>query len=155
LEFYKKEFPNTEVADECKFPEAPPGLAWRLNHLLWTSVKEWRVVRRYPDLLELDPTSKTNGKNLVWVFIVGCNSNGETCVWAAVLLGTGELKANFRFILYALVNIYGSKVMRAVALPSSDGDSKITDPIDEFIASGMLGGNRCRCFWHVVQLRGQ
>ena len=58
---------------------------------------------------------------------------------------TGELTLTFAWLLLALSQVYGSVVMQAVALTTSDGDEKIYKPIDSAIKTKVLGGRRARC----------
>jgi len=111
----------------------------------WTTLTEIKLIRRFPEMLEIDPTFKTNKHNWPWCFLVGCNSDKKTLLWGSALLGTGELTLTFAWLLLGLSQVYGSVVMQAVALTTSDGDEKIYKPIDSAIKTKVLGGRRARC----------
>jgi len=132
-------------------PSAPRDCTFQLKLLLWNTLSEIEVVRRFPDHMGIDPTFKTNGRSFPWVFIVGQDANGKTVLWGSSILGDGELPENFVWLVYVgLGSIYGDKIMLAVALSTSDGDAKIYNPIRSLIDQGKLGGTLARCFWHGV-----
>ncbi len=132
-------------------PTPPVGHRFQLDNLFWTTLQEVHAIRRTPEELQLDPTHKTNGRQLPWVFLVGKDSNGETILWGSSILGEGELTLNFAWLLdTALGAVYGASILLAVSLTVTDGDSKIFLPVRAAIELKQLGGVDARCFWHAV-----
>ncbi len=132
-------------------PTAPPGSNFQLDNLEWSRIAEIQEARRFPDQLGLDPTCKTNGRQLPLTFQVGQNSDGKTTLWGTALFGEGELSSNFMWLLEDGIGwIYGDEIMDAISITSSDGDFKIYTPAKSLIKRGKLGGQTARDLWHAV-----
>jgi hypothetical protein len=98
------------------------------------------AIRRTPLGLIIDPTAKTNGLGFPLANAVSFDSNDKTILWGFCLLGEGECKSAFRFLLNVLLCVYGLFVMTAVPLTTTDGDSNLYGPVDECISCNHLGG---------------
>jgi hypothetical protein len=140
---------SIDKADIAVLPNPPAGCVFKFNSLFWVSIEEALVIRRYPWLLQIDPTAKTNRRNIPFVPCVGADGNWQTACWGNSLLGEGERNIGFTWILSAIQIVHGQVVYQAIALIGSDGDEKIIQSIDTAIANGELQGKRNRCLWHL------
>jgi hypothetical protein len=135
--------------DHTPLPDPPPGMRFVMDAVFWTTIEDAKVIVRNPDGMQLDPTAKAVNGGIPWCFIVGEDGNKKTCLWGTSLLGTGEKRRNFAWLLTVLLYVYGKAVMRRVKVTVTDGDDKIYEPIDDAIAAGQLGGLRARCLFHL------
>ena len=107
-------------------------------------------VRRFPFVLQLDPTGSTNRDRLPFLHHVGADGDSKTVYWGASVLGSGELQKNFEWeIDVSMRHLYGPLLME-VCVTSTDGDDAIYTPVQNAIDQGRLGGKRVRCFYHLV-----
>ena len=131
-------------------PSAPAGFVFQFDLFFWNTLSEMKVIRRYPFVLQLDPTGSTNRSKLPFIHHVGADGNNKTAYWGASVLGSGELQRNFKWELdVGLAALYG-ELLQHVCVTSTDGDDAIYIPVDQTIESKRLGGKRVRCFYHLV-----
>jgi hypothetical protein len=112
----------------------------QLDSIMWNTISQAKLINRFPELMQIDPTAKTNDRNVPMMFIAGADGNKNTILWSTSFLGRGEIKESFTWSLDALTSLYGVQTLLRVALSLSDGDIKITEPIDIKLAANLLGG---------------
>ena len=134
------EISDMERAPVSMLPCPPDDHHFALVNLYWVPMDQALAIRRTPLGLIIDPTAKTNGLGFPLANAVSFDSNDKTILWGFCLLGEGECKSAFRFLLNVLLCVYGLFVMTAVPLTTTDGDSNLYGPVYECISCGYLGG---------------
>lgn len=122
----------------------------QLESVSWATTFQLDNCKRYPDILVLDATSKTNSQNRPLVLCTGMDGENKATKIMTSLLRS-ESRSSFHFVLFiSLLGIYGAEFTKSICLLLSDGDPQITDVIDELIRNKYFsdGAKRRRCFWH-------
>jgi hypothetical protein len=130
-------------------PQAPIGFRLQFQCAVWVSTIDAFMIRRFPELLQIDATAKTNNRGVPTVYATGVDGNWQTILWGTSVLGLGEKTLCFRWLLSALSTIHGPSCQRN-CLAISDGADVIIKPIAEARTSGVLGGDQGICSWHMI-----
>lgn len=131
-------------------PGAPVGSIFQFDLLFWNLLSAMQLIRRFPFVLQLDPTGSTNRDRLPFLHHVGADGDNKTAYWGASVLGSGELQTNFEWELdVSMYHLYGA-LLTQVCVTSTDGDPAIYGPVQNAIDQGRLGGKRARCYYHLV-----
>jgi hypothetical protein len=117
----------------------------------WISTAALDKVRRFPEVLSVDVTSKTNKEGRPLFKVQAIDGDGKIFTVCTVLLWDESREAFAWCLQTALPKLVGAQVLHAVATILSDGDGSEIDAIDAAIKDGpIVNATRQRCFWHLV-----
>jgi hypothetical protein len=117
--------------------------------VVWMTAPERSLFRKFPYVVKLDVTFKTNSRGIPFLTFTGKTSDNEIYTILRCFV-PNEQGWIFRWLLLtALPTILGKDIAR-IQMVISDGDSQEITQINNLIESLMTQARRQRCAWHVV-----
>jgi hypothetical protein len=121
--------------------------------VVWMTAEERSLFRKFPFVIKLDVTFKTNSRGFPLLTVTGKNSDNEIFrvmhCWVP-----NEQSWIFRWLLlYALPTLL-RKDMSRITLILSDGDSQEIAQINNLIDVLLNQAHRIRCGWHLIDKNG-
>ena len=117
----------------------------------WVDDANYQQFLRFPEVLFIDSTHKTNNEARPLLLLCGRDQNGKAFVVARIFM-PNETIAFYRWVfLKCLPSLLGTEAMLRVRLLITDGDSQEFDAAQEACLHFFKNAARCRCMFHLVQ----
>jgi len=122
-----------------------------LMGVAWISTAALDKIRRFPEVLSIDVTNKTNKEGRPLFKVQATDGDGKIFTVCTALLWDKSREAFTWALRTALKKLVGERVLNVTATILSDGDGQEIDAIDAAIKDGpIVNATRKRCFWHLV-----
>lgn len=116
----------------------------------WIDQDGWKMFQKYPEVLFIDTTHKSNNEGRPLLLIVGRDSNGKAFVVIRIFM-PNETAGFYRWVFLRCVPyLLGKEVLSKVNVIITDGDSQEFTSIDQAIFKYFKSAIRLRCGVHVV-----
>ena len=117
----------------------------------WVDEDSRRQFLRFPEVLFIDSTHKTNNEGRPLLQVCGRDSRGRAYVVVRIFM-PNESGSFYRWVfLNCIPQLLGSRNLSRVRVMITDGDSHEFNAIDEAIFQHFVNATRIRCSYHVVQ----
>ena len=120
-----------------------------LMGIAWTTAAFQDKAARYPEVMSLDATCKTNDERRPFYKLQGCDGEGNTFPMMNALLWDESLHAMNWMLLEAMPYLLPDSVRHSTTVILTDGDPYECLAVDSAITLGFLpNAKRKRCWWH-------
>ena len=117
----------------------------------WIDMEAYRLFLRFPEILFVDSTHKTNNEGRPLLLMCGRDQNGKAFVVCRIFM-PNETSAFYRWVfLKCLPSMIGRDHLQRVRLVVTDGDAQEFDAVEEACCSVLPLVRRSRCMYHIVQ----
>ena len=117
----------------------------------WVDKEAHSQFLRFPEVLFIDSTHKTNNEARPLLMICGRDQCGKAFVVARVFM-PNETSAFYRWVfLKCLPCILGSDNLKRIRLAITDGDAQEFEAVEESCLQYLTNAVRGRCMYHIVQ----
>lgn len=118
---------------------------------VWMRHEDYCLFRRFPEVLVIDATHKTNNEGRPLLLVCGKDSDGNAFVILRIFM-PNETLAFFRWVfLDVFPSLLGKEDLKRVQLVLTDGDSQEFNALDESIFTFISNAKRGRCGYHLVE----
>jgi hypothetical protein len=117
--------------------------------VIWMTLADRCIFRKFPYVVKIDITFKTNSRGIPFLSITGKTSDNEIFTILRCFVPNEQAWIFRWLLLHALPKILG-KDMNRIQMIISDGDSQEIAQINNLIQLVMMQAIRQRCAWHIV-----
>ena len=117
--------------------------------VVWMTAAERSLFRKFPCVLKLDVTFKTNSRSIPFLTVTGKTSDNEIFTILRCFV-PNEQAWIFRWLLLTALPIILGKDIQRIRMIISDGDSQEITQINNLIDALQTNARRQRCAWHIV-----
>jgi hypothetical protein len=117
--------------------------------VVWMTAAERSIFRKFPYVVKIDVTFKTNSRGIPFLSVTGKTSDNEIYTILRCYVPNEQAWIFRWLLLHALPKILG-KDMSRIQMIISDGDSQEIAQINNLIQLVMMQATRQRCAWHIV-----
>ena len=116
----------------------------------WIDQDAWKMFQKYPEVIFIDSTHKSNNEGRPLLLIVGRDSNGKAYIIMRIFM-PNKTGGFFRWtFLRCLPYLLGKDILSKVKIIITDGDSQEFNAVDEAIFKYFKNALRLRCGIHIV-----
>ena len=117
----------------------------------WVDAQAFAQFQRFPEVLFIDSTHKTNNEARPLLMICGRDQSGKAFVVARIFM-PNETSAFYRWVfLKCLPCLLGEANLKRVKLVITDGDAQEFEAVEESCLHYLTNAFRGRCMYHIVQ----
>ena len=116
--------------------------------VVWMTTAERSLFRKFPHVVKLDVTFKTNSRGIPFLTVTGKTSDNEIFTILRCFV-PNEQAWIFRWLLLTALPVILGKDIQRIRMIISDGDSQEITQINNLIDCLKTKARRQRCAWHV------
>lgn len=123
-----------------------------LSSISYTTKSQLEIGARYPEVLQIDATCKTNKLKKPLIYTTGLDGDKKTFVYMTSIL-CDESEASFSYLLHCIFQFFGMEFAKSIEVILTDGDPHLIRVIDSLILSGEINCYRLSCYFHLINQR--
>ena len=116
----------------------------------WARNEDIRVLRKFPEVIKMDSTSKTNSEDRPLLNLVVKDSNNKTCTIMRCLLPSEKTTIFDTILCNIIPNVIGKSTCSRVKLVITDADSQEMEACQNACKKVFTNAKHTTCLWHMI-----
>ena len=116
----------------------------------WARNEDLHVLRKFPEVIKMDSTSKTNSEDRPLLNLVIKDSNNKTCNVMRCLLPSEKTSIFDTLLTNIIPNVIGSNTCQKVKLVITDADSQEMEACQNACKKVFTNAIHTTCLWHMI-----